>query len=224
MIYPLTVDQMICGLYPSYKIDDVLFKDLFTPFIINSEFLTDCQIEFEGSMLDFFFSDHDSLLLLVNAIAVFAKTQDISINMEQHAIKVADFEGCIDNSNFDEFADIILKVNCMGRYEHKEEKIPHFETQEGYERWKKLQERRKKYSVEDDIKIENCGSFIQLHSQSYIPDEEILGWTYWKFNHYYGGLVRKVNYEELFKCFATFGGGDLKKDVEKAKTDMYTKL
>ena len=224
MIYPMSIKQ-----YLHYKDVDasdpneLQYDDIIVQFSFNHEFLHDNGIEYDGPMCDFFFMEPSMLQKMLWSIAVLTDDADIQVDVANRRFVFQNGK-CIDATNFDEFADIVLQAHCFGRYEHVEKKMPKFRNKEHLKRWQRMQAARAKYKPKDEVSIAQCIKTIQLESHSYIADSEIATWSYWKLMHWYNAVVLQSNYEELHSCFAHWGGKNIRKSLDAMKKELMTKI
>lgn len=223
-IYPLTIrDYLIYSDVSDDDIDGLSYNALFTPFMINHDFLKDAGVEYDGDIWSFFFLSNNQIAQLVLAIEVLTRAEELQIDLENKRIYFSDTQYLSANT-FSEFCDIVLRAHCFEPYHHVEKKTPQFKSKAAYERWKKYQALRAKNQPKDDMNLAQCIKVVQLSSNSYIPDETILGWTYWKLLHWYNASTLKSSYDELHQCFAHWGGKELRKSLESLKNEIMTKI
>lgn len=224
LIYPLTIEQYLA--YSDVPAQDGMSFDynaIFTQFMINRDFLKDAGVEYDGNIWDFFWMSKDQLAHLLWAITIVTHEDDIQVDVETRQLKFPSGQS-LNASNYAEFADIVLRAHCFGQYQHVEKQVPKFKNKANYERWKKYQSMRQKYQKKDELDITQCVKVIQLNSPSFIPDSEILKWSYWKLLKWYNAVIQQSNYDDLQGCFAHWGGKDLRRTLDKLKEEIMTKI
>ena len=224
--YPLTIKEYLYyNDAPHGDASHPGYAEMFTPFIINHQFLRDSGVEYDGNMWDFYFQDASILAMLTWTLTVLTHVEDIKISPEQHRLYF-DETHYLGAENYKELFDAILLAHCLEPYSHKEQRRPQFKDEETKKRWERYQANRAKNANRNkgETSLINCIQFIQMASPSYISDEEILTWTYWKLTHWYNKLVLKTSHDELHACFAHWGGKDVKKSIDALKKDIMTKV
>ena len=223
-IYPLTLrDYLVYSDIHDDSTNGLSYNALFTQFMINHDFLEDAGVKYDGDMWSFFFMSGEQLARLVLGISILTRDDGLSIDVENRRICFANGK-YLSSETFPEFCDIVLQAHCFGQYNHVEKKTPTFKSKAAYERWKRYQAMRAKNQPKDELNIAQCIKFIQLYSNSYIPEETMLGWTYWKLLHLYNATILKSNYDELQQCFAHWGGKEIRKSLDSLKNEIMTKV
>lgn len=223
-IYPLTLrDYLTLNDVSDDNSNGLSYNALFTQFMINHDFLRDAGVQYDGDMFSFFFLSTDQLGRLMWAVATLTKDTELRVDVEKRRLLFSN-DKYLSAETFPEFCDIVLQAHCFGQYHHVEKKTPKFKSKAAYERWKKYQTMRQKNQPKDELNIAQCVKYIQLYSNSYIPDETILGWTYWKMLHWYNATILKSNHDELHQCFAHWGGKDIRKSLDSLKNEIMTKI
>lgn len=226
-IYPLTIrDYLVLSDIPDDDHERLSYNALFTQFMINHDFLKDAGVDYTGSMWDFFFLAADQLMRLMMSLAILTKDEGLHLDAENRRIYFSTGK-YLSAETFPEFSDIVLQAHCFGKYHHVEKQVKtadQFKSAEYYEKWKKLQANRAKFQKKEGLNITQCVKLIQLTSASFIPDNEIMGWTYWKLLHWYNAIILQNNYTELQQCFSHWGGKDLRKTLDKLKEEIMTKV
>lgn len=225
-IYPLTIkDYLELNKPPAEGQHMPTYSEMFVPFTINHAFLKDAGVDYNGDIWDFFFMDAGMLAQLTWTIGRLTHTDNNKIDIEGKRIMLSETQS-LGADKFQEFADIVLLAHGLERYKPQKKYQPKFKSKAEAERYKKYQAARAKHQAkhEDEDKLLTIIQYVQLASSSYIPDEEILTWTYWKLMRWYNKLILKENHDELHACFAHWGGKDVKKSLDKLKTEIMTKI
>lgn len=208
-IYPLSVADAI-------RLEDEGMREIFLPFLLSKDVLEEPFLQYplyEVVLTSPKF--YDALLL---ALTILCRTKNIKINKETLDIIIDDSPECLNSRTFEEFSDIVSAMTCMEKLHKKESSVPRFETPEGYERWKKLQEQRaRNTSADTGIQIYDMINCVQFGGNSYIPDQEILKWSYWKLIHAGKTISQLKNYD--FTCNAYLQCGD-KALIEKHWSEL----
>lgn len=226
-IYPLTIrDYLVYSDIGDTGGNGLSYNALFTQFMINHDFLKDAGVNYDGDIFGFFFLSNEQMAMLLLALRILTHEENMRVDVENQRIYF-DKSRFLSSATYPEFSDIVLRAHCFGHYQHVEHRtktVKDFKRREDYERWKKLQANRAKYQNKDELNIAQCIKYIQLSSSSYIPDDVILNWTYWKMLHWYNATILQSNYDEMQQCFAHWGGKDLRKSLEKLKQEIMTKV
>ena len=225
-LYPLTIKDYLYyndvqegdAAHPSYA-------DMFTPFIMNHAFLKDAGIDYTGNMWDFYFLDSTILATLMWSLTVLTRKDDIRVVIEEKRLYF-DETHYLGAENYKELFEIILQAHCFEPYKHKEQHKPKFKDEATRLRYEKyLAARAKnKNTNKSELSLLNCIQYIQLRSTSYIPEDEILTWSYWKLMHWYNKVALKTSHDELHACFAHWGGKEVKRSLDTLKKDIMTKI
>ena len=206
----------ICTIYPLSVIDTVtndseFIAGLFLPYRISKEVL----IKSNESMGIFEIIMNDEYLYqsLILSLVYFCRTKNIKVNKHTLEIFIDDVEQSINRDNFDELSEVLLTIGKKDKLtKQKEDEIPKFETDEGYQRWKKLQEMRQKSVKKEGLELYEIIHYVQFGSGSYIHDDEIKAWTYWKLITAYITIIGIDNYNKQFQAYLQCGD---KKLIEK---------
>ena len=224
-LYPLTIKDYLyySDADPENKAR-LTYSDMFTPFIMNHEFLKDAGVDYQGNMWDFYFLDAGILATVMWTLSVLTHAE-IRVVMEEKRLYF-DETHSLGADNYKELWDIILQAHCFEPYKHKEQHKPQFKDEETRKRYERYQAARAKNKTrsKDELALINCIQYVQLRSSSYISDEEILTWSYWKLMHWYSKIALKTSHDELHACFAHWGGKDVKKSLDALKKDIMTKV
>lgn len=224
-IYPLTLRE-----YLHYhdvqdgSSNELSFDTMFFPFTVSYELLEEKDIAYNGNLWDFYFMDHNLLAALSWTITILTREDKVRIDGTNHRICFSD-ERYLDASNCDEFIDIVRQTHGLSKYHSKQKNVPHFKNKKDEERYKKyMANRERNQKTKEGVSLTPCIQFIQMHSPSYISDEEILTWSYWKLIHWYEKLILKTEYADVHACFAQHGGKDLLRSINSLKQDIMTKV
>lgn len=225
-LYPLTVKEYL--FYNDVFDNDKAhpgYAEMFTPFIMNHAFLKDAGIEYSGNMWDFYFLDAGILATMTWTLTVLTHSEKIRPSFEEKRLYF-DETHYLGAENYQELFQIILQAHCFEPYKHKEQHKPQFKdeaTRLRYERYQAARAKNKN-NTKNELSLINCVQYIQLMSPSYISDEEILSWSYWKLMHWYNKVALKVSHDELHACFAHWGGKDVKKSLDTLKKNIMTNV
>lgn len=184
-----------------YGIED--FEKLLLPYYITIDSLSDEITEEEKQNLTNFelvCSSQDSVEFLFLSLEFFCKCK---IDVDKDGFI---FEGCngrLNKNNFDEFAEIILKI--CGRERVKKEKVPEFKNDRQKDIWQKLQEGRKRNAKNNEIKMEDIINYCEFGGRSYIPIEEIKKWTIWRIMNCYNSIIGTSAYNDSFRIYLVSG-------------------
>lgn len=228
-IYPLTVGECLCYMdVPDNSQDQLSFNGLFLPYTINDVFLKEFCPDFHGTVWDYWFVNVAQAARLCYTLAVFTHEINLEPDLEHKRVvfnKGSENERSLGPEHFDEFADIILQAHYMKKYKPDKQKKIRIKNPEYQKRYQQYQARRQKNpQVDDDNDLAVCVKYIQVASQSYIPDKEILSWSYWKLLRWHSELIRQVEYQNGYQCYATCGDKKLRKALTKLETELRTKI
>jgi len=201
----------ICDIYPielkDYIRDDDKFNKLYLPYVISKDILTEEYKKY--SVFEIIFANDEYMETLFNSLIVFCKTENIKIktnNNGEPELYFNDNLKSLNKNNFDELADIILLSG--GKEKYKAEKIPIFETAEGYECWKKYEEMKEKYSKIQDVSVANIINVAQSGGRSYITEDTIKHWSMWKLMNTYSSNINRDGYDKQYSQYLVTGKTD----------------
>lgn len=201
-IYPITVEDMV----KYYSSDDS--RLIFEPFLITHKLLSDDLIN--KPIYEIIIEDQSLLQLMAVCIIRLCKcTVDDITFKNDNEICILNNKSTINKDNFEEFADVVATMLYINRSKLKkqEDEIPKFETEEGKQRWLKYQELKKKYAPKvNGSELNNLIMYSQFGGNYYIPDEEIMKWTYWKLIYSQEVISNKQSYD--INCQAVLQGAD----------------
>jgi len=183
-----------------YGIDK--FNQLLIPFSITIDLLEN-ELSEEDKLkiknFDLVVSDKSIFQLLIQALQLFCKTDDIQFVEE--GIKIKD--GILNRDNFDEFAIIILQI--CARERQTKERVPIFKNDLQRDIWTKLQEGRKREAKKNELKLEDVINIVQYGGKSFIPKEEIKKFTLWEMMNAYKTILGISNYQDSFSIYLISG-------------------
>lgn len=212
----------ICTIYPFTVSDAIHYfekgtsTEMFLPFLLTKDIINAPFRQY--SLYQIVLSDSKLFQSFSETLRFLCRTENIKINPKTLDITIDNNPGYLNSAAFDELSDIISTMVCMEKIHKTEKQIPKFETPEGYERWKKLQNQREKnHTADDEIHIYDIINCVQFGGNYYIPDEEILKWSYWKLIHASKTISLLKNYD--FTCNAYLQCGD-KALIEKHWSEL----
>lgn len=198
-VYPVTISQYI-------EHDSDYWDKLLLPFAISHDYLGD---EFNNySMFDIVISTNDLFKQLVDSLKVFCHAE--SLEFKEDGIHINGSENSLNSENFDELSNLFLDM--LQREKIKREEIPHFESEDGKRRWLNLQKRKQEYEARNKnnnfgvMEMINC---VQHGGNSYIPDDEILKWTFWRLSKVLETIMIKNNWDNTYRIFLVCGDSKL---------------
>lgn len=201
----------ICKIYPidldTYLDDEEKINDLYLPYAISKEYLSENPCD--CSNFEIVLSNQEYFTLLYESLLLLCKTSDIKIKIDDPnnpELFFDDNKSSLNKNNFDEFADIVLLSGGKERY--KPEVIPVFETPEGYERWKKYEENKKKYTKKEDSSLANLINVVQSGGFSYVSEELIKKWSVWKLINSYNSTINRDGYDKQYSQYLVTGKPD----------------
>lgn len=180
------------------------FNKLILPYSLSFDLLNISEEEQSQFNLfeDFILKDEVMLNVLALSINFFCKTKDIKFKDNSILID----SNKLNRDNFDEFSQIILDLTSKEK--PKVEKPPKFEHavgtpeyEEGYRKWLKIQENRKKYANKDILKIENVIKTVRFGGKSYIPLDEIKKMTIWTLMDAYKTVLLMDSYDKNYSAY-----------------------
>lgn len=209
-IYPLSVrDAISCFEQDEGQI-------MFIPFLLSKDIVDENFQQY--SMLEIVLNDQKMYNKFIASLRMLCKTENIKMNPTTLDIFIEDNIKPLNKDNFEEFSEIVSTIVCMKKLQKNENTIPKFETEEGYQRWKKLQEQREKNKPKDEgFQIYDLLNCVQFGGNYYIPDTEIMNWTYWKLTNVNKTIILLKKYD--FNCDAYLQCGN-KKLIEKHWSEL----
>ena len=142
----------------------------------------------EGNEIDMFD-------LFIQSLKLFCKEETILINKEDSSFVFK--KGVIDKNNFDEFANIMLKINGL----EKSKKTVPPKNKEKLSIWEKLQKGRAKKNInaDNDANLANILNIVKFGMESYISKEELRKMTMWEIYNAYKNIINKESYRNNFE-------------------------
>jgi len=202
----------ICTIYqPSfieifkYGIDK--FEKLLLPYYITLdniyEEITDEQKE-GLTNFDLVCNYQEFMSYLLLSLDFFCKSK---LDFDEKGISFESFDGRLNRDNFDEFAEIILKIS--GRERAKKEKKKVFANDRQKDIWEKLQAGRMRNAKKNELKMEDVINVCEYGGISYIPVEEIKKWSLWRIINCYKAIMGINNYKDSFSIFLISGKNEI---------------
>lgn len=192
-----------------YDIEE--FEKLLLPYYITldniSEELTEEQKE-GLTNFDLLRSSKEFLIYLLMSLEFFCKSEIIDFD-EKEGILFQDFKERLNKYNFDEFAEIILKI-CSRERLKVEKKV--FANERQRDIWEKLQEGRRRNAKRNEVKLEDVLNICEFGGKYHIPIEEIVKWSLWRIINCYKTIMGISNYEDSFDIFLVSGKKELIED------------
>lgn len=202
----------ICKIYQK-TFDDIYeygFKDyeqLITPYALTKECL---NIEDENvSNFDLLFiklkdeegKEVNVFELFIKSLSFFCNENNVMIN--QDTLDIVLKNGIINRDNFDEFAEVILKINGTQRFKKP---IPP-KNKDSKDLWEKLRKGRKRQQEKNkkNNQLSTIIKYIKFGTETYISKEEILKMTMWEIYDTYGTIMNKENYDRNFEIMLVAG-------------------
>lgn len=225
MIHPLTVQQYLHYMDVSEESETELsYAALMLPFTLNETFLKEHCPDFPGTEWDFLFANATQIARFMFSVAVLTDDSGLKPDLEKKRLVFANGK-TLGREHFDEFSEIILQAHYLKKYKPSPQKKMAVKNPKHQQRLQKyLAHRNKNTQLDDDVDLAVCVKYIQIASQSYIPDKEILAWTYWKLLRWHSEMIRQIEYQNGYACYATSGDKKLGKTLTKLQTELRTKI
>jgi hypothetical protein len=131
-------------------------------------------------------------------------------NVNEKGVIFDGFDGVLNRYNFDEFAELILKICAKDRPE--KEKIPEFQNDRQRDIWEKLQAGRKRAAQRNVLELEDIINICQYGGSYYISKDELLNFTMWELINCYKSKLHVDTYKDNFSAFLQSGSGELIKN------------
>jgi hypothetical protein len=179
------------------------FDKLLLPYSVTLDSLPDEITEEQKKGLtnfDLLCSSQEIVDYLFVSLKFFCKSETF---VDEKGIIFESFNGRLNKNNFDEFAEIILKI--CGRERPKKEKIPVFKNERQRDIWEKLQEGRRRFAKKNELRIEDVINVCEFGGNSYIPVEEIKKWTLWRILNCYKSTLGISQYKDSFNIYLVSG-------------------
>ena len=179
------------------------FEKLLLPYYITLDNLPEETTEEQKEGLtnfDLVCSAREIIGYLSFSLEFFCKSK---LDSDEKGIMFEDFNGRLNKNNFDEFAEIILKI--CGRERPKKEKKRVFANDRQKDIWEKLQEGRNRYAKKHELKLEDVINICEFGGDIYIPIEEIKKWSLWRIMNCYNSKMGISNYKDSFSIYLISG-------------------
>lgn len=199
IIYQPSFDEIL-----DYKIHN--FEKLLLPFYITVESIEEQLNEEQKNILtnfDLVCSSQEFMYYLVASLEFFCKSK---IDFDENGISFDEFNGKLNKNNFDEYAEIILKI--CGRERPKIEKKV-FANERQKDIWEKLQEGRSRNEKRNELKLEDLLNVCEFGGKYHIPIEEITKWSLWRIINCYKTIMGISTYEDSFSIYLISGEKNL---------------
>ena len=202
------------------------YNEYLLPFIIDLDFFNisdELKEQYNiTNVFDIFILDNN-ISLLLNSINVFCDAETISLDTENKRLYIGDnsvdsFDidsNYLDSSNFNDFADIILKINSKTK--PQKEIPPKNMTAKQKDIWDKLQAGRKRHIEKSQINLTDLINTCEFGGDYYVPMSNILNWTLWNISRCYQTILGKSNYKDAFSVYCVTGEKDL---IKKHWSDL----
>lgn len=183
------------------------FEKLLLPYCITLDALPDeiTDEQKEGlTNYDLLFTSKEFIKYLFLSLDFFCKSE---IDCDENGICFDSFKGRLNRDNFDEFANIILKM--CSRERPKKEKKKVFANDRQRDIWEKLQEGRNRHAKKNELKLEDIINICEYGGDLYIPIEEIKKWSYWRIMNCYNSKMGVSSYKDNFSIFLVSGKSEI---------------
>lgn len=196
LIHQITLDEIL-------EYDMNKYNMLLLPFLIDVDDLNipDEVLTEDLNIFDILTANETNLSMLLDAINLFCKTDNIGFDEEKQTLYIGD--GYIDKNNFTDFAKIILESNS--KQKTQKEKPPKNMTARQKDIWEKLQAGRKRASEKSQVDLADLINVCQFGGDYYIPMDDILQWTLWNISRCYKTILGKSSFNELFDIYCVTG-------------------
>ena len=203
LIYQTSLNDIL-----EYGIDD--YNMLLLPFLLDvDDFdISDKSLVKDLKIFDIFMLNNNTMEFLLNSISFFCKTDKISFDEQKGVLYIGN--GYLDRNNFEEFSNIILKINAKQKV--IKEKPPENMSQKQKEVWEKLQAGRQRELAKSQIGLEDLMNVCQYGGEYYICIDDILKWTMFNITRCYKSILGKSNFNELFDIYCVTGEDKLIKN------------
>lgn len=203
---PINFNNIVIHQIP---LDDILeygidrYNMLLLPFLldINDFEIPSDLITKEINIFDILILTEETFKMLLDSIGFFCKTDEIKFDEQKGVFYI--HNGYIDRNNFEDFANIILKINAKQKIE--KEKPPENMTQKQKDIWKKLQEGRQRAIEKSQIDLADLINVCQFGGDYYVPIEDIFKWTIFNITRCYKNIIGKSSYRDTFDIYCVTG-------------------
>lgn len=174
------------------------------PFIVSMETL---KLPIQTGELSIFdvLTLENNLTILLTAIKQFCRLDEMKFDESLKRLYIDN--GYLDKNNFNEFSDIILKINSKER--PKIEKIPEFASEKQREIWEKIQKGRKRKESANQLYLFDMINACEFGGEYHIPMSEIMTWSLWRISNCYKAILSKSGYKDSFDIFLVSGEKEL---------------
>lgn len=206
IIYPIGV------LYVAKFEDEESFLNMFMPYMLSMEVLSDNVVTNYTNLFDVIISNDELLALLACTLSELCNTENIVLNRNTNEIFIDDFKESLNKDNFDELCVIVLEIIQAKKLEKASKNEPKFATEEGRKRWLALQKSRQEYSKkhkENSVCLYDLLNICQFGGSFYVPDSEITKWSYWKLIRTYITIMNLSSYKNSFDVYLQCGDAKL---------------
>lgn len=223
----------ICTIYQP-TIEDIMnigienYNKLLTPYIISKDILNIKNDEISDfDLLTLKLQDEDNkeidiLSLFIQSLMFFCREEvDIATNNSEFAFAFQkDLNKIINKDNFQEFSNIILKINNTKKLE--KEKIPAKESDTRKKIRELIQKGRDKKNKKQDnnINLATIVNIVKFGMDSYIEKDKIKKMTIWELYQAYENIMNKENYKNNFEIFLVAGNENKELDMNHWSSKM----
>ena len=188
------------------------YNTLLVPYSITSDMLNIPE-EYKDNIkiFDVVINDQQVLQYLILSLQFFCKTDDIKVYKDVIIVN----NGILHRDNFDEFADIILKINA--REKPKKEKLP--DNPKHREIELKLRAARAKCKPKSEFNLCDIINNVRYGGKYYISLNEINQMTLWSLSNSFNAKIGLSNYDACFSIALVAGDKD-----NKLEDNHWTKL
>ena len=109
----------------------------------------------------------------------------------------------IDDSNFEDICDIILKMNAKGRIEITEK--PQNASARVNDVWEKLEKGRKRYAEKNKVNLWDMLNVCEFAGDYHISIGEMDEWSLWKITNCYKARIGWKSYDDAFEVAMVSG-------------------
>lgn len=186
----------------------VEYNDLLLPYLITLDMLDLTETQKENfKVFDVILCNQELLLKLILSLRIFCRCspsdiKTIEYDKSQFDIKVKN--GVLNRDNFDEFANIILKINA--REKPKGEKLPDNPRQREIEL--KLRKNRSKTNNKNEQHLCDIINVVKYGGNYRISTEEVKDMTLWELMNAYNAKLGVSYYENSFSIALVAGDKD----------------
>ena len=213
MTYIFRIQKEHMQLYDEIK-DLLKDKSMFESLIIQEEILTKKK--------DFKIID-SMIMLLLQSLSFFLDIKDFNrFEVGDDCIIIHDFKSIdnqidntsifkLDNSNFEEFSELIRIITCSDILEIEKEEVneqlEHYEDEELQrlieEQYRIYKDDKKKEEKENEITMSEIISSVCMHENSKYDFTTIINITIWQLHYYFKFLIEKENIEIVKSQFTS---------------------